>query len=290
MFFRGIIKGTFLDKHTKSPLRQWIKNRLVNMTGNYSTQYLLEEIVQTIHMLQGLGSGTEVHSSGERILFHVLKQCVMPPYCIIDVGANRGQFLQLALDNLSEFETFVHCFEPAAETFKCLHDSYSDYDRIILNNCGIAKEKGIATLYYDDPCSGFASLTNRKLDHHGIQFNSSEAITITTIDDYCFENSINYISLLKIDIEGHEFDALNGTRKMFENNAVGIVSFEFGGCNVDTRTFFQDFWCFFDKYNMKLFRITPSGFLYPIESYNEIHERMKIANFMAVSPVLKYPL
>lgn len=241
-------------------------------------------------MLQGLGSGTEVHSSGEKILFHVLKQCVITPYCIIDVGANKGQFLQLSLDNLSGFEAFVHCFEPGAKTFKHLHDSFGHYDGIILNNCGIAKVKGTTTLYYDTPCSGFASLTKRQLDHHNIQFNSSETITITTIDDYCCENSINYIHLLKLDIEGHEFDALNGTQRMFENNAVGIVTFEFGGCNVDTRTYFQDFWHFFCSYKMKLFRITPSGFLYPIESYNEIHERMKISNFMALSSSLRYPL
>ena len=137
-------------------------------------------------------------------------------------------------------------------------------------------------LYFDKTGSELASLTKRKMDQFGIDFNKSEKVKVTTIDQYCLENTINHIQLLKIDIEGHELDALIGARKMFDKKAIDIVSFEFGGCNVDSRTFFQDFWYFFSEINMKIFRIVPSGYLYPIDSYKQTYEQFKTTNFIAI--------
>ena len=68
---------------------------------------------------------------------------------------------------------------------------------------------------------------------------------------------------------------------MFSKNAIDIVTFEFGGCNIDTRTFFQDFWYFFVDVNMKLFRISPAGYLVHIQSYKESDEQYRTTNYIA---------
>jgi FkbM family methyltransferase len=281
-----LLSGCFLNKHKMTPLRRLIKNALIKMTGNRFAQDMLEEIVQISHILQGVGTGSsgscEVRTSGEKAIFDALKQKHRAPYCIFDVGSNKGQFLQLALENIATDNYSIHCFEPGRETFRFLDESFRKDTRIKLNNVGIGKEKGEALLYYDAAGSGCASLTKRKLDHLGINFDKSETVHITTIDDYCSENGISHIHLLKMDIEGHELDALVGAERMFERKSIDIVTFEFGGCNVDTKTFFQDFWYFFSDADMKLFRITPTGYLYPIESYSEIHEKILVSNFMAV--------
>ncbi len=231
----------------------------------------------------GIGSGSDVVFSGERAVFDILKRRMGSSCCIFDVGANKGQFLQVVLENLVVGKYMVHCFEPGHETFKALVDSFQMNGHVVLNNIGLSKEGGEALLHYDDFCSGLASLTKRKLDHFNIDFAKSEMVKISTIDNYCEENQIDHIHLLKIDIEGHEYDALLGAEKMFALNAIDIVTFEFGGCNIDTRTFFQDFWYFFSEKGFKLFRITPSGYLHPINSYKEIHEQFRTANFMAVA-------
>jgi len=231
----------------------------------------------------GIGSGGGVSSSGEQSIFHVLEQRIKPPYCIFDVGSNKGQFLSLILDNVSASDFSVHCFEPGHETFAILLESSQKDKRIKLNNIGLGKEKGEFVLHYDSAGSGLASLTKRKLDHFNINFNKKEKVEINTIDNYCSENSIDHIHLLKIDIEGHELDALSGAKEMFASKSIDIVTFEFGGCNIDTRTFFQDFWYFFNEANFKIFRITPSGYLYPLESYKEIYEQFRTINFIAIS-------
>jgi FkbM family methyltransferase len=230
----------------------------------------------------GIGSGSKVSASGEKMIFYALKQNLQPPYCIFDVGSNKGQFLNSIIENLSSDDFFVHCFEPGHESHKILVENFPQDDRIKLNNLGLGQERGEAVLYYDKPGSGIASLTKRNLDHFGIEFSTKETIAIDTVDNYCSEHSIKKIDLLKVDVEGHELDVFTGAKKMFDMRAIEVVTFEFGGCNIDTRTFFQNFWYFFAEVNMKISRITPTGYFYPIESYKEIDEQFRTTNFIAL--------
>ena len=260
-----------------------LKNVLIKLSGNHRIQSLLDKNVFISQYLMGIGSGGGVSSSGEQSIFHVLEQRIKPPYCIFDVGSNKGQFLSLILDKVSVSDFSIHCFEPGHKTFALLHESSKKDKRIKLNNIGLGKEKGEFVLHYDSAGSGLASLTKRKLDHFNIDFSKEEKVDIDTIDNYCAENSIDHIHLLKIDIEGHELDVLSGAKRMFNSKSIDIVTFEFGGCNIDTRTFFQDFWYFFDEANFKIFRITPSGYLHPLDSYKEIYEQFRTINFIAIS-------
>lgn len=137
-------------------------------------------------------------------------------------------------------------------------------------------------LYYNEKGSGLASLTKRRLEHFNIDFKESEEVKIISLDEYCKMRNIKHITLLKMDIEGHELDILRGATEMFANNAIDIVTFEFGGCNIDTRTFFQDFWYFFKEQKMQICRILPSGEMYKIPAYSELYEQFTTTNFVVL--------
>ena len=51
-------------------------------------------------------------------------------------------------------------------------------------------------------------------------------VDATTIDDYCAENNINEIDLIKIDTQGSEADILAGMKKIIENEKVSIIEIE----------------------------------------------------------------
>ena len=107
-------------------------------------------------------------------------------------------------------------------------------------------------------------------------------VLIDTVDNYCAAKGIDRIDLLKVDIEGHELDCFKGAQGMFATKAIGLVTLEFGGANIDTRTYFRDFWYFFEPLGMDLYRITPSGYLFKMEHYYETQEQFRTTNFLAV--------
>ncbi|HET9950327.1 MAG TPA: FkbM family methyltransferase [Candidatus Eisenbacteria bacterium] len=263
--------------------RGLLKRVLVGASGNRFVQALLERNVHVSQILMGIGSGDEVSSSGEAAAFRVLRAKAEPPYCIFDVGSNKGQFLRLALDHVGTNDLSIHGFEPGRETFRVLAGSFEGDPRVRVNNVALGRAKGRAVLHYDRAGSGLASLTKRRLDHHRIDFSQSETVEVDTIDDYCSAHAIDRIHLLKLDIEGHELDALVGAASMFAAGAIDIVTFEFGGCNIDTRSFFRDYWHFFHDARFRLFRIAPSGYLAPIGAYREVLEQFRTTNFIAIA-------
>ena len=106
-----------------------------------------------------------------------------------------------------------------------------------------------------------------------------ESISITTVDEFCRKNDIAHINFLKLDIEGHELYCLEGAVEMMKNRNIDFIQFEFGGCNIDSRTYFQDFWYLLkDQYN--IYRIVRDG-LVQIHQYNERLEIFKNINFLA---------
>lgn len=92
------------------------------------------------------------------------------------------------------------------------------------------------------------------------------------------------IDVLKLDIEGHEFDALQGCGEALKSTRV--VQFEFGGCNIDTRTYFRDFWTLFNDLGFEIYRIAPIGEM-QIFRYKERDEIFSTTNYLAVNTAIK---
>ena len=263
-------------------------NKIFTKFAGYSiTQKFLENATIELQQLMGIGMGGNVKTSGELIALKILKKNFDPPYTIFDVGANKGQYCNMVLNYLSNDDISIHCFEPCSYTFSLLKKHTQNYDnsnrkKIFINNHSLGRYEGTHPIYYDQKGSGLASFSKRKLDHFGIKFDLSEQVEVGTVENYCRTNSVSMINLLKLDVEGHELDVLLGGYNMLRDGMINTVVFEFGGCNIDSRTYFQDFYYFFKDINMKLFRITPSGYLHVINSYKELYEQFVTTNFLAI--------
>jgi FkbM family methyltransferase len=260
------------------------------LSGNRFAQELLERNVRVAQYLMGIGAGADVQSSGERRVVRLAVRAGAQPLCIMDVGANIGQFLLVALAELAGRVYRVHCFEPARAAYAGLAAAYGDRADVILNRLALGRRDGMATLHYDRRGSGLASLTRRHVEHLGIVFNDAEEVMMDTLDQYCGRAGIERIDLLKIDVEGHELDVLVGGQRMFAKGGVSIVTFEFGGCNVDSRSFWRDFYSWFDGVGMSVYRVTPSGYLRELTRYRESDEQFRTTNFVGVRRQLAAPL
>jgi FkbM family methyltransferase len=231
----------------------------------------------------GVGIGGNVVKSGEHGILQKLKELNLTQYSIFDVGAHKGDWSQQTLDFFAgKHKLVIHAFEPAESTFNSLRNNLKDEPHVIINHMGLGKEAGEMDLFYAGEPGTIASLTQRNVAHKGYEFNTSEQVRIDTLDHYCQTHSIENIDLLKMDVEGHELDVLKGSSRMIEEHRIKLVGFEFGPCNVDTRTFFKDYFYFFKERDFTIHRITRPGYLYPITVYREICEQFRTTNFLAI--------
>lgn len=225
--------------------------------------------------LRGMGSGSSHHNLCGQVAF--LRR--LPDNAVIfDVGANIGQFAELVLKSAKHVQ--LHSFEPSQKAFDQLKRTIGS-KAVRINRCGLGDKEGEMTLYAPAPGSELASLTKRRLDHFGMLVGHSEKVQIDTVDAYCQRNSIFQINLLKVDVEGHEMTVFNGARAMLAAGKIRTIIFEFGGANIDTRTFFQDFHYFFKEFNAKsIGRLTPTGWEAQVLKYTEDLECFRTSNYV----------
>jgi FkbM family methyltransferase len=231
----------------------------------------------------GLGHGGIVAKSGEMkaaaaALSRAGVQTKTP--LLFDVGGNIGEWSLAAKQMWPSSK--IHLFEPSASHLEKLGPAFAGLDGITVNPVALGAEAGEASLYKDTEITGLASMTKRDLGHIGLSMDLRETILVDTLDQYCARHGIAAIDMLKIDVEGHELDVLKGGVTMLDQRKIAAVQFEFGGCNVDTRTFFRDFFDFFDRRGYALFIIGPGGQLNPVRRYREFNEQFSTTNYIAI--------
>lgn len=229
----------------------------------------------------GVGHGGIVAKSGLAAMRHTLALTGAGDAPVLfDVGANIGEWTLAAKAGWPAAN--IHAFEPSQAHLQRMRAAIGGLDKVTVVASALGREAGAATLYKDREITGLASMTRRDLDHAGISMDAEETIAVTTLDAYCEEHSIEAIDYLKIDVEGHGLDVLQGGAAMLARRAIGAVQFEFGGCNIDTRTFLRDFFKLFDKHGYRLHICGPTGRLHPLRRYNEFNEQFSTTNYVAV--------
>ncbi|MEP6921679.1 MAG: FkbM family methyltransferase [bacterium] len=158
---------------------------------------------------------------------------------VFDVGANIGE-LTLMFSRFVGDGGRVHAFEPSLAPFGKLKliCTAASLRNVQLNQIALAEQAGTVTLHcYGEDYQSWTSQALRPLESYGIDVRavSTEEATAITLDHYCQRNSIASIDLLKIDVEGAEFQVLLGARRMLEARQIRCVAFEFGQTTFDMK-------------------------------------------------------
>lgn len=130
---------------------------------------------------------------------------------VLDIGGCLGTFSIFVKKN---FDTRVICFEASKKNFTKLNRN------ILLNNIHIHSEnlaisEKAENVYFSDYPSnnlGKSSIVKSK---------SSQLINAISLDDY--DKRLDKVSLVKIDVEGHEFSVIKGMKKFFLNYRCLII-------------------------------------------------------------------
>jgi FkbM family methyltransferase len=223
---------------------------------------------------QGKGVGRSSCKAEVRQCASLLRRT---PETVLDVGANVGDYSAAVLDRFPR--TTVHAFEPSPDAAARLKGRFAGRKNVFVHEIAASDATGPVTLWSDRGGSGLASLTKRRLDHFGIPFEHRTEVQSDRLDRIMERLGVDRIDWLKLDVEGHELSVLRGMGDRIKE--VQLVQFEFGGCNIDTRTYFQDFWYFLRGHGFAVHRLTGSGPL-EIGRYRESHESFCTTNYAAV--------
>jgi FkbM family methyltransferase len=137
-----------------------------------------------------------------RYLFSFLK----PDFVVLDIGANIG-YTTLNFANYCR-QGFVYGYEPDALSFSKLERNLSlnHFSNVIINRKGLgerAAELRLVTI------NRHHTGMNRILSPSTKEY-ESEKIEVVRIDDEVTRLNINTINLIKIDVEGYEWNVLQG--------------------------------------------------------------------------------
>lgn len=229
-----------------------------------------------LNFLMGKGSGTgwdlneEVRAAATRI--H------RPNPVVFDVGANVGNWTQTLLQMRPDAK--VYLFDPSEGCREAIRQK--NLPGITIMPCALGETAGEMPYFSSSATDGSASLhARRDTPFENFQYRQS-LVPVRTLDEVIAAEKIDFVDFMKMDIEGHELFALKGARQALADGRIGALSFEFGCGNINSKTFFRDFWDLLRGANFVLHRITPGGKDILVEDYYEDTEYFRGAtNYVA---------
>ena len=227
----------------------------------------------------GLLNYSSVSISGEKTALRLLAGRISP--VVFDVGAYEGQWLAIVLSICPSAQ--IHAFEPQKTLAAQIQFNYPS---VKINNIALGDAEGELDLfdYADQPGSQHASLLEGVIDgiHRGTS--KSQRVSISTLNNYCEQNNIEYIDYLKVDVEGFELKVLQGAKRLIKENRVDVIQFEFTQINLVGRTLMRDFFSFLSATH-QLYRLLPHGLLHLQPSDVWMNEQFVYQNILALRKI-----
>ena len=124
---------------------------------------------------------------------------------IFDLGGYKGEFAE---EIYNKYQSKIYVFEPILEFYAIIKNKFSNNPKIIPYQYGLAgKDEEMQISMSDNSSSVFLKTEN------------SETIQLKSIVEFIKSNHILKVDLIKINIEGGEYEVLES---LLENNLIGI--------------------------------------------------------------------
>ena len=225
------IKTRILNQFRKVFMLPFFEQILLKKTINKNTENLFVKMIPPKYLYKantvrnivrnGIRYSTDLSDYVEHAIYwgivdeghDLLYKHIKSGMIIFDVGANIGD-TALRFAKLTGETGQVYSFEPDSVNYKKLRLNIENnsFKNIHTYNIGLGSKNSIEKLYRVNP-------ENKGMNRIMTSENSSSEFTeinIRTIDDIVNESSIKRVDLLKIDVEGFEFEVLNGAKTILQ--------------------------------------------------------------------------
>ena len=198
-----------------------LRTKLIGMTLRFLERYFFDPKLRRVLKTAITQSLDKSNSKREDLIF-------------LDIGANRGQTVK-SLKAIFP-KSRIYSFEPDPTIFKTL-SNFSKISDVKCFNMALGKSSGrfpfwvspideTSTLHLPDIDSDWHKKKAALLGLSPLDMYKRIEVEVTTIDEFVYREKIDYIDLLKIDVEGGEFEVLLGASETFEKGLISVVQFE----------------------------------------------------------------
>ena len=146
---------------------------------------------------------------------------------ILDVGSNRGQTLDFF--NRIRKDSRIIGFEPNKDLYKKLLRNYGSNKNFTFYNIGVSNKNG-SLIFNENIMHETSTFENLNYDSKYLQRKArilgitpeeivvqSYEVKVVDLNSFIAEHNLKDIDVIKIDVEGHEYQCLEG---LFENGSV----------------------------------------------------------------------
>jgi len=148
-----------------------------------------------------------------------------PGMCVVDIGANKGYFSLLAAKRVLPGGRVIS-FEPYPRNFSDITKTIQEnqYKHWTASADAVSSQNSTATLFahgWDEGVSGWGTLEASRGP-------SDEKLNVktTTLNTAMNTMKVQHIDLLKMDIEGHELEAILGAEELIKRKAISSITME----------------------------------------------------------------
>ena len=142
---------------------------------------------------------------------------------IVDVRTHIGDTTELYRNYFSGSKIF--CFEPFSESCDYLKRRFIKDSNINVVETAIGIKEETKPLYV----SNFSNLNSLQRPNErawGFADKKSVDVETNTLDQFCYENDIKHIDILKLDVQGSELDVLMGSKTILEKANISLIYVE----------------------------------------------------------------
>jgi FkbM family methyltransferase len=189
--------------------------------------------------------------------FHVIQRVVTKSNPVVfDVGANVGQTAR-TFRSLFPAAT-IHSFEPFPESYDVLcsslrGDARAQAHKMALSDTtgssqfNVNRNRATNSLLQSDPDA-------TRIRGNNLQTENQIEVSTQTVDDFCQQQKIPRIDILKLDVQGGEYAVLQGARRMLSDQTIDLIYMEMimAPAYIGQRSFLE-YLTFLDSYRYRLF-------------------------------------
>jgi len=139
---------------------------------------------------------------------------------VFDVGANVGNYAAKIISFAPS--AVLYCFEPFQDSFAQLSARFADNASVTTAQLALSNQEGKRRFYINQ----HSSETNSLLKPANELQDSFVDVACSTIDAFAQKLGLEYIDVLKIDVQGTELDVLMGAAAMLETQRIRLIRVE----------------------------------------------------------------